>query len=171
MSSYTEASFIAALRSGKYDFSGSEFDGPIRVDKDSGVNFNAISRLILDRCHLGPDFSLGRWDNPSASISLEKATGSGRVALFHMHIHQFNLSGIQVERWLAIMHSTAEVVCLAGAILGGFTTKESRGGRLDLTFCRSNQSLFERKSWRTIEEDDAELGKLTPTTLSELRSQ
>ncbi len=170
MKRYNEAQFITALKSGEYDFSGSEFVDPIRIDYESGIDFTKLPRLVLDRCVLGPNFSFGRWENPTASISMINASSKGRVALMHLKLYQINLSGINVSDWLAVMHSEAEIICFAGAEVGGFTTKGSHGGRLDLTSCISKQSLFEATSFRTVEVDDAQLGRLTPTSLGELRT-
>lgn len=170
MKRYNEAQFIAALRSGQHDFSGSEFVDSIRIDHESGIDFKKLPRLILDRCILGPDFSFSRWGNPTTSISMVHASSTGRVALMHLKMYQINLNGIKVSRWLAVMHSEAEIICLAGAELGGFTTKGSHGSRLDLTSCSSKQSLFDPTSFRTVEIDDAQLGRLTPTSLEELRT-
>lgn len=172
MKSYNQAQFEAALMRGQHDFSGAEFTGHIRIDQDSRVNLDALPRIILDKAHLGPDFVLGRWKNPVAALSMEGAVSEGRVALLHLNIYRINLGAIEVQKWLAVMHSEAEAVCLAGAKLaGGFTAKNTCGGRLDLTGCHSTQSLFSAENFRTVEADDAHLGKLTPTTLGELAEQ
>lgn len=169
MKLYTENQFIEALSRGQYDFSDSEFVGQINATNLQNVDFSALPRLIFDRCNLGSDFSLGRFNNQKASLSMVGAISSGRVSLFHLHLYQLNLSTIEVSKWLAIMHCETEILCLAGAKLpGGFITKGSRGGRLDLTGCNSGQSLFTPESWRTVEVDDALLGKLEPTRLGEL---
>lgn len=154
--------FVARLRAGQRDFTGMSLLGPI--DTSLG-DLGDLGDLILDQVKVIGDCFLG--DVKANSVSLERSRGIGRFGFHRPAVGAF-LCAHMHQGWFSVISGNVVGLDFSHAqFRAGFLIKNTPLDALILDYCRSPYTPFDETIAKSLQMNNARLGRREPMTLGE----